>query len=347
MADTSGTPDVVDELAGEFAEEEQAASSDLEQMAQAERSEESELSEYTNNVMRLKNSVASLHETSKSMGLKVKQNEVQKRAAEIVSDQNAVLSVSQVLQLIETEKEAKRAKKKAESRYFKAALTYTGRSLTSAAKVMFSSGAGESFLDGQSESDGKSGIVALAGGAMTALVLGGSESVLGNAAVNMYEGYVALKEGMELDEGVEEKTLEGLGDENEFAAYAEANANGEADDPYARENAGGYVYTGSGKTLAAPSGGYVAETTADALTASIDDFNIDKIIETVEAEAGGNTPSAGSLADSVSTSADTPSTEKADTPTYERSGLAQMLMDQQEQEQADTSGIPEVPDITD
>lgn len=312
-------------------EEETKAKAEADQVEEAETKEKSAVESYTENVAKLKESVADLKATAESMGLKAQQANAERKVAEITSSGGTV-SVANVLELMKNQKEMERAKREAEAQHFNAAMGYLGGMISSGVGVLMTAGAGDNMVNGLSAGDDKggktAGLVALAGGAVSALVLG-TDNPLGDASTTMIEGYMALQEDNPVAPGVEVKTIPGLDDPVQFAAYANENANGVPNDPYATENAGRTAYTGSGKFLAGPNMETFTEQTGDALTMPIDNFDVDHIIEEV------NATQPGGLADSVSTGVEAPSetTPPTGTPAQEP--------------QEDIPEVPDIPDVPD
>lgn len=215
----------------------------------AEENEITASQQFAKSVGNLKQAVQTLKSDARDAEKTAKDADAEKQAVQITAE-GGVISIGDALELMEAEKIAKEKSQTADSRLFKYTMEYLGEAFSGAAGVL-----GEqlpTLLSGGKDAFGLKSLLPLAGGAAVGLALN-ADSTLGNIVTDAVDGYAELKANVELGDGVEEKSIDGMEDEASYQDYMEANAGGEPSDPYASENAGGPVYDGPVKEFSASS----------------------------------------------------------------------------------------------
>lgn len=180
--------------------------------------------------------------------------DTESRVRDLVSQGN-VVSVMDILKFMDQQAEATEDRQDAEGDLLKVTVDGITGVVTSAAGVVAENL--KDTLNGVHDSfDAKGVMFLLGGGAVGALA--GAATPATDIATDFVENYAALKADNPVAEGVDEKTLEGLENEEQYRAYIEANGNGEPEDPYASENGTGDP--AEAKPLPAAPEGYVPET---------------------------------------------------------------------------------------
>lgn len=214
-----------------------------------------------------------------------------------VTARGGVITVGQALKMMEQEKRASKQRKDAESDLLKYTMQYGGEVLSSGAQVVAEQFKGA--LDGIGDSFGVKGVAALVGGAAVGAVAN-ADSPLADIVTDTLTGYIDLKENVEIADGVEEKAIDGMEDEEAYARYMAGNAGGTPSDPYLEENGGNGAYDGPPKDFGV-SGQAYAETSADpgdGLRISDEDLDLltdpERLTAEAEAQAARTEQEAGS-----------------------------------------------------
>ncbi len=203
-----------------------------------------------------------------------KESGAEKQAADVVAQGGAV-TIGEALEMLKNEKRATELRKKAEKQMFDQTLQYGQQVLSSGVAVVMEEA--KDFFGGQRDAFGFKSVATLLSGGAVGLALSADSplSGLGNVVTDAVAGYAELKSSAELDDGVEEKSIDGLEDEAAYQQYMENNAGGEPSDPYAAENSDGAAYDGAPKEFGS-SNYTVQETTdpGDALKISDEDLDM-------------------------------------------------------------------------
>lgn len=264
-----------------------SAEQDLEQKQSAaahdEAAKKSAAQQYSSAVANLKSAHASLKEKV----LTAEQTEEEASAENQAADATArggIVSVGDALKMMKQEARAAKQRKNAESDLFKYTMQYGAEVLSSGAQVVAEQFIGT--MSGVGNSFGAKGVAALVAGAATGVVAS-ADSPLVDIVADTVSGYIDLKEGVEVADGVEEKTIDGMEDEEAYARYMAGNAGGTPSDPYLDENGGNGFYDGAPKDFGTPGQGYsdMPADPGDGLRISEEDLDLLTDPERLTAEA--------------------------------------------------------------